>query len=150
MVQSAAQTVKGYLDELPKERRAVIAKVRDMIRRNLPAGYEEAMGYGMITYSIPLSRYPETYNGQPLLYVALAAQKNNYAVYLTGSYGDPTRAAKLKAGFKAAGKKLDAGKSCIRFKKLEDLPLDVIAEVAGAVPMKRYIELAKAVRAKKK
>jgi hypothetical protein len=139
MVQSAAQTVKGYLDELPKERRAVIAKVRDMIRRNLPAGYEEAMGYGMITYSIPLSRYPETYNGQPLLYVALAAQKNNYAVYLTGSYGDPTRAAKLKAGFKAAGKKLDAGKSCIRFKKLEDLPLDVIGEAIADIPADELI-----------
>jgi hypothetical protein len=139
MVQSAAQTVKGYLDELPKERRAVIAKVRDMIRRNLPAGYEEAMGYGMITYSIPLSRYPETYNGQPLLYVALAAQKNNYAVYLTGSYGDPTRAAKLKAGFKAAGKKLDAGKSCIRFKKLEDLPLDAIGEAIADIPADELI-----------
>jgi hypothetical protein len=139
MVQSAAQTVKGYLDELPKERRAVIAKVRDMIRRNLPAGYEEAMGYGMITYSIPLSRYPETYNGQPLMYVALAAQKNNYAVYLTGSYGDPTRAAKLKAGFKAAGKKLDAGKSCIRFKKLEDLPLDVIGEAIADIPADELI-----------
>jgi hypothetical protein len=139
MVQSAAQTVKGYLDELPKERRAVIAKVRDMIRRNLPAGYEEAMGYGMITYSIPLSRYPETYNGQPLMYVALAAQKNNYAVYLTGSYGDPTRAAKLKAGFKAAGKKLDAGKSCIRFKKLEDLPLDAIGEAIADIPADELI-----------
>jgi hypothetical protein len=139
MVQSAAQTVKGYLDELPKERRAVIAKVRDMIRRNLPAGYEEAMGYGMITYSIPISRFPETYNGQPLLYVALAAQKNNYAVYLTGSYGDPGRAAKLKAGFKAAGKKLDAGKSCIRFKKLEDLPLDVIGEAIADIPADEFI-----------
>jgi hypothetical protein len=139
MVQSAAQTVKGYLDELPKERRAVIAKVRDMIRRNLPAGYEEAMGYGMITYSIPLSRYPETYNGQPLMYVALAAQKNNYAVYLTGSYGDPTRAAKLKAGFKAAGKKLDAGKSCIRFKKIEDLPLEVIGEAIADIPADELI-----------
>jgi hypothetical protein len=139
MVQSAAQTVKGYLDELPRVRRAVIAKVRDMIRRNLPAGYEEAMGYGMITYSIPLSRYPETYNGQPLMYVALAAQKNNYAVYLTGSYGDPTRAAKLKAGFKAAGKKLDAGKSCIRFKKLEDLPLDVIGEAIADIPADELI-----------
>jgi hypothetical protein len=110
-----------------------------MIRRNLPAGYEEAMGYGMITYSIPLSRYPETYNGQPLLYVALAAQKNNYAVYLTGSYGDPGRAAKLKAGFKAAGKKLDAGKSCIRFKKIEDLPLEVIGEAIADIPADELI-----------
>lgn len=139
MVQSAARTVTGYLAELPVDRRAIIAKVRGTIRRNLPRGYKEAMGWGMITYAIPLSRYPDTYNGQPLCYAALAAQKNNYAVYLTGSYGDPKRAAKLREGFKAAGKKLDAGKSCIRFKKLEDLPLDVIGEAIAGMPVDEFI-----------
>jgi uncharacterized protein YdhG (YjbR/CyaY superfamily) len=139
MVQSAAKTVTGYLAELPAERRAVVAKVRATIRRHLPKGYKEAMGWGMITYTIPLSRYPDTYNGEPLLYVALAAQKNNYAVYLTGSYGDPKRAAKVREGFKAAGKKLDAGKSCIRFKKLEDLPLDVIGEAIASMPADEFI-----------
>lgn len=139
MVQSAVKTVPAYLAELPAERRAVIAKVRATIRRNLPKGYTEAMGWGMITYTVPLSRYPETYNGQPLCYAALAAQKNFYAVYLTSVNGNAKQEAVLRQGFKAAGKKLDAGKSCIRFKNLEDLPLDTIGKVVAGTPMKEFI-----------
>ena len=84
MVSSKAQTVPEYLAELPAERRAVIAAVRKVVRKHLPKGYVEAMNWGMICYEIPLKRYPITYNKQPLSYAALAAQKNNYALYLMG------------------------------------------------------------------
>ncbi|HKV73025.1 MAG TPA: DUF1801 domain-containing protein [Gemmatimonadales bacterium] len=140
MVQSAAQTVQGYLAELPADRRAIISKMRATVRRHLPKGYKETMGWGMISYGIPLSRYPDTYNGQPLCYAALAAQKNFNALYLMCVYGDPKRRAKLQQGFKDIGKKLDMGKSCIRFQKAEDLPLDVIGELIAGVSPEKYIE----------
>jgi hypothetical protein len=108
------------------------------------------MDFGYIGWSVPLSVYADTYNGQPLCYAALASQKNHMALYLMCAYADGPVKKRLVAGFKAAGKKLDMGKSCLRFKRLEDLPLDVIAETAAAVPMKKYIEIAKAARAKKK
>jgi|SRR5882672_8624171 len=149
MVQSAAKTVTGYLAELPGERRAVISKVRATIRRNLPKGYKEAMGWGVITYGIPLSRYPDTYNGQLLCYAGLAAQKNFYAIYLMGVYGDSKREAILRQGFKAIGKKADMGKSCIRFKKVEDLPLDVIGELIAGIPADQFIARYEKVKKKK-
>ena len=132
MVQSAAPTVSAYLAELSPERRKVIAKVRDTIRRNLPPGYVEEMGFGMITYVVPLTRYPKTYNGHPLMYTALAAQKNNFALYLCWAYMDESRAAALRDAFAQAGKRLDMGKSCLRFKQLDDLPLEALGTlIAG-------------------
>jgi uncharacterized protein YdhG (YjbR/CyaY superfamily) len=139
MVQSKATTVDDYLDELPEERRAVIAKVRDVIRKNLPKGYEERVDYGMISYDIPLSRYPDTYNKKPLSYVGLAAQKNHYAVYLLGTYGSKEEEAQLRQAFEKIGKKPDIGKSCVRFKKLEDIPLDEIGKLIKGVPVDEYI-----------
>ena len=88
MAKSNAATVQEYLDELPEDRRAVVAAVRDVVLRHLPKGYGENMNWGMISYEIPLERYPDTYNGQPLSYMALAAQKNHYALYLMCFYGD--------------------------------------------------------------
>jgi hypothetical protein len=129
MVMSKARTVQEYLDELTEERRQVVSAVRDVIVKNLPKGYREGINFGMICYEIPLERYPDTYNGQPLCFAALAAQKNHYAVYLSCVYQDPKQAVWLKEEFKKAGKKLDMGKSCLRFKKLEDLPLQVIGKV---------------------
>ena len=140
MVSSAATSVTQYLEELPPERRKVVAAVRAVVRKHLPKGYAESMNWGMIAYEIPLARYPETYNKQPLAYVALAAQKNNYALYLSGPYMDPEVDAMLREAFKSAGKKLDMGKSCLRFKSLDDIPLDVIGKVVAAVPVDRYIE----------
>ncbi len=139
MVQSKAATVSEYLKELPDDRRAVVAAVRKVIRRNLPAGYREAMNWGVITYEIPLKRYPNTYNGQPPTYIALAAQKNHFALYLMTAYGDSDLAAWLKDEFRKAGKKLDMGKSCLRFRKLEDLPLDVIGQFTAKVTPEQYI-----------
>jgi hypothetical protein len=131
-MKSKAATVEAYLNELPPDRREVISRVRGVILENLPAGYVEAMNWGMICYEIPLKDYPNTYNGQPQEYAALAAQKNYYALYLMAVYGDPQKEARLREGFAQAGKKLDMGKSCVRFRKLEDLPLEVIAEIIAS------------------
>jgi hypothetical protein len=134
MVRSAAVTVQQYLDSLPVDRRAVVAAVREVVLRYLPQGYRETMNWGMISYEIPLEVYPSTYNGHPLSYAGLAAQKNHYALYLMAVYGDPAREAWLREGFAQAGKKLDMGKSCVRFRRLEDLPLEAIGEVIASTP----------------
>lgn len=147
MVMSKATTVEAYLDELPEERRAVVAAVRDAIVKKLPKGYRESIGAGMITYCVPLDVYPDTYNKQPLCYAALAAQKNYYALYLMCCYSGHQEQA-LRDGFAKAGKKLDMGKSCVRFKKLDDLPLDVIGKVIASTPPKRFIEQYEAARAR--
>jgi hypothetical protein len=141
MVMSKATTVAGYLAELPDDRRKTIAAVRAVVRKNLPKGYKEAIGYGMICYTVPLSAYPDTYNCQPLCYAALAAQKNYCALYLMNVYGDKPTAKAFRDGFKKAGKKLDMGKSCVRFKTAEDLPLDVVGRTIAAMPMKAFIEM---------
>jgi hypothetical protein len=128
-------TVKEYLDALPEDRRAVVAAVRKVIRRHLPKGFREALNWGAITYEVPLERFPNTYNGQPLCYVALAAKKNYYTLHLMPVYGNAKRAAWLKEQFDQAGKRLDMGKACVHFKQLDDLPLDAIGQlVAGTSP----------------
>ena len=135
MPRSSATTPEAYLAELPSERRADIAAVRDVIRKNLPEGYGESMNWGMISYGVPLERYPSTYNKQPLCYVGLAAQKNYNALYLMRVYGDKAQEKRLRDAFKKAGKKLDMGKSCVRFKKAEDLPLETIGEIVASTPV---------------
>ena len=135
MVSSKAATVAEYLAELPEDRRAEIGRVRDAINAVLPEGYREGMGYGMIGWVIPLERYPDTYNKQPLAYAGLAAQKNSNSLYLNCVYASKERSERLKAAFAAAGKKLDMGKSCIRFKRADDLALEAIREeIASATP----------------
>jgi uncharacterized protein YdhG (YjbR/CyaY superfamily) len=148
MAASPATTVAQYLTSLAPERRAVIARVRTAVRRAVPAGYREAMGYGMITWSVPLSVLPDTYNGEPLCYVALAAQKRHYALYLMGPYGNAALMSELKAGYKAAGLKLDMGKSCLRFTSLDALALDVVCGVIARVPMAAYVASYRAVKRK--
>lgn len=140
MVSSKETTPAAYLASLPPERRKVITAVRAVVKKHLPKGYLETMNWGMLSYEIPLSRYPNTYNKQPLMYLALAAQKNNYALYVTSLSGDKTLMGKLTAAYKAAGKKLDMGKGCLRFKALEDLPLDVIGDIVAATSVERRIE----------
>lgn len=140
-------TVEAYLAALPAGRRAAIAKVRDAIRAKLPPGFEEGMQYGMISYHVPLSRYPDTYNGQPLGLAALASQKQHMAVYLMAVYSDPALETWFVDRYRASGKKLDMGKSCVRFKELEDLPLDVIGETLAKVSVDRLIATHEAARA---
>lgn len=147
-MKSSAPTVQKYLEELPEDRRAVVEAVREMVRHNLPAGYSETMRWGMISYEVPLERYPKTYNGQPLAYIGLAAQKDNYALYLTAVYQDPEQEARLREGFQKAGKKLDMGKSCLRFKRLDDLPMSVLAEAVAGTPPEAFIAQYEAARQK--
>lgn len=141
MVSSAAKTVKDYVDQLPEDRRAAYKTVLSSVKKAMPKGYEEGMLWGMPCWHIPLKRYPDTYNGQPLGYVALAAQKNAYSLYLMGVYGCKKREAELRAGFEKIGKKPDMGKACIRFRKPEDIPLEVIAKLIASVGVDDYIEI---------
>jgi len=138
-MQSDATTVAEYLAELPDDRRAALEAVRQTILANLPAGYEEAMNWGMIVYQVPLARYPDTYNGQPLAYAGLAAQKNHMAVYLTGIYADDAAREQFEAAYRATGKRYDVGKSCVRFKKLDDLPLALIGESIAAFGVDEFV-----------
>jgi uncharacterized protein YdhG (YjbR/CyaY superfamily) len=140
MVQRKAKTVSEYLATLTDERRRTIQKVRSTIKKNLPKGYRENIGWGAITYEIPLKDFPTTYNGQPLCYAALAAQKNYNALYLMVPYGDPKQRQQLEDAFAKAGKKLDMGKSCVRFKTADDLPLPAIGKLIAAVPPSKYIK----------
>ncbi len=141
MVSSKASTVADYLAELPPERRAVMARVRDALNAVMPDGYREGMGYGMMGWDVPLEDYPDTYNKQPLAYAGLAAQKNSYSLYLTCVYSDPARVQRLRTAAAAMGKRLDMGKSCIRFKRAEDLPLDAICEEIASTSPTEFIRL---------
>ncbi|HEY0628520.1 MAG TPA: DUF1801 domain-containing protein [Sphingomicrobium sp.] len=135
MVSSKASTVADYLAELPDDRRAEIERVRDLVNSALPPGYEEAMNWGMIVWQVPLEVSGKTYNGQPLAYAALAAQKNANSLYLNCTYASAERTERLRAAAEAEGRKLDMGKSCIRFKRADQLPLELIREeVASTTP----------------
>ncbi|MCL7956617.1 MAG: DUF1801 domain-containing protein [marine benthic group bacterium] len=149
-MRSEAKTVEEYLAELPEDRRKAISKVREVILENLPDGYEESMNWGMIAFEVPLSTYPDTYNGQPLSYAALASQKNHMALYLSGIYMDEKARAKFESDYKATGKRFDVGKSCVRFRKLDDLPLPVIAEAIAYLPADEFVERVKAVHSPRK
>ena len=135
MARSGATTVDQYLAELPTERREVVTTVRDLILRTLPEGYQETMNWGMISYEIPLDRYPKTPNGQPAGYAALAAHKNYFTLYLLNAYEGSAQHEMLEREFEAAGKKLDMGKSCVHFKTLEDLPLEGIGRYIASTPL---------------
>jgi len=149
-MRSEAKTVDEYLLSLPEERREAISKVREVILQNLPDGYEESMNWGMISYEVPLSTCPDTYNGQPLTYAALASQKNHMAVYLSGIYMDEAAREKFESDYKATGKKFDVGKSCVRFRKLDDLPLPVIGEAIRYLPADEFVARVKAVHSPRK
>ena len=141
-MQSKAKTVTEYLAELPDDRRAAIQAVREVIRKNLGKGYEEGMQYGMIGYYVPHKVYPPGYHcdpKQPLPFAALASQKNYMSLYLMCVYGSPEHEQWFRKEWAKTGRKLDMGKSCIRFKKLEDLPLAVIGKTIARVPVKDYI-----------
>jgi len=139
MVSSAAATVEQYLASLPADRRAAIARVRDVVNARLPPGFEETMQYGMISWIVPRSRLAATYNGQPLAIASLASQKQYMALYLMSVYGDAELGAWFRAAYRSAGKKLDMGKSCVRFKTVDALPLDVVGEAISRVPVETYL-----------
>ncbi len=142
-MQSQATTVADYLAELPANRRQIVQAVRRIIVDNLDAELEEGMQYGMIGYYVPHRVYPAGYHcdpKQPLPMAGLASQKNHLSLYLMTCHGDGEHGAWFREAWTAAGKKLDMGKCCVRFKKLEDLSLDLIAEVFRRVTARQYIE----------
>ena len=140
-MKSTAATVDQYLDELTPNRREAVTAVRNVVLSNLPDGYEEIIDFGMISYVVPLARYPETYNGHPLMYAAVASEKRYVSVHLMNVYGDPDTQQWFVDRYRATGKRLDMGKSCVRFRKLEDLPLELIGEAVRRTPMEEWIRV---------
>ncbi len=143
MVSSDAPTVEQYLAELPDNRRQAIEAVIGVVRENLPKGYEEAMNWGMICWQVPLEVEPDTYNGQPLLFASLASQKRHMALYMMSVYQDEVKRDRLLTAYEVMGRKPNMGKSCIRFTRLEHLPLDVIAELIRESPMYEFVAASK-------
>jgi uncharacterized protein YdhG (YjbR/CyaY superfamily) len=138
-MRSDASSVEEYLAELPEERRKAINTVRQVILENLPEGYEEVMNWGMITYQVPLETYADTYNRKPLMYAALASQKNHMSVYLTGIYMDEEERQDFETAYKSTGKRYDVGKSCVRFRKLDDLPLELIGDSIASLGVEEFV-----------
>lgn len=144
-MQSKAATVDAYLAEVPEDRQKAMAKLRSVIKKNLPKGFKESMGYGMMGWAVPHSIYPAGYHcnpKDPLPFMGLASQKNSINLYHMGIYANP----KLLKWFqdahaKASPKKLDMGKSCIRYKKPEDIPFELIGELASKITPQEWIEM---------
>ena len=146
------KTPAQYIASLPADRAKTITTVRALVNKHIPRGYEEGIVWGTIGWSIPLSRYPDTYNGQAICYVALSSQKNYCSLYLMGAYtfGSASQLGPLKAAFKAAGKKLDMGKSCVHFQTPDDLPLAAIGKLISAISSEKWIEIYEQSRLKTK
>ncbi len=147
-MRSAATSVADYIRALPDDRRAAIETVRGVVNAHLPAGYEEAMNWGMITWQVPLATCPDTYNGQPLMYAALASQKRYMALHLMGIYTSPGARDAFESAYRATGKRFDVGKACVRFRKLDDLPLELVGETVASLPAGELVRLANAARRK--
>ena len=147
MARSDAATPDAYLAELETGRAAELGRVRNAVNASMPDGYVERMAWGMISWEVPIDVSGPTYNKQPLVYAALAAQKNHNALYLNCVYPLAERTERLREAFAAAGKKLDMGKSCIRFQRADDLPLDAIAREIGSTTPEEFARVNAAARA---
>ena len=152
-MQSTAKTPAEYVDSLPDERKSVIENIRKTVLDNLPEGFEETMGYGMLGYVVPHSIYPSGYHCDPktpLPFISVASQKNFIAFYHMGIYADEKLLKWFQEEFlKYSKKKLDMGKSCIRFKKAEDIPYELIGELANKMSPQDWIERYESVFRKK-
>ena len=146
MVSTSTTTATDYLASLPQDRREVISAVRELILRNLPEGYQETINWGMLSYEVPLETYPDTYNKKPLSYVGLAAQKNYNSLYLMSVFQDPADYQELMEAFARMGVKPDMGKSCIRFKKLDQIPLEKIARLIAKTSVRDFVATAKSLQ----
>jgi uncharacterized protein YdhG (YjbR/CyaY superfamily) len=144
-MKSSAATVQEYLDTLDPKWKDAVFKLRDVVKKNIPAGFEETMSYGMIGYVVPRSLYPKGYLSnpkEPLPFINIAAQKNHVALYHMGLYGHQNLKDWFVAEYeKSMKKKIDAGGACIRFKKAEDIPFDLIAELVRKIDVRKYIAL---------
>jgi hypothetical protein len=148
MFTNKAKTVAEYLAGLPPDRKKLVSAARSLVRKHLPKGFKEEIGWGAITWVVPLSKFPDTYNKQPLCYAALAAQKNYVSLYLMMAYGDPKKYAWLKNQFEKAGLKMDMGKSCLHFRSLDDIPVDAVAKLIASHTPAQWIEIYKKSRKK--
>jgi hypothetical protein len=135
-----ALTVNQWLASVPAERKTAINAVRDAVNRNLPKGYEETVDWGMLAWVVPLATLPDTHNGRPLLFAALGAHRKLMTVYLMTVYDDAEIRKEFETAYKKTGKRLNMGGCCIHFKKLDDLPLDVVGKTVARVGVKEYIE----------
>lgn len=150
MSAAAATSVTEYLTRLPTPERDIVASVRARVRKALPKGYEETLQYGMIAWIIPASRYPDTYNGQPLAVAALASQKRYFSLYLMGCYGSEAERERFEAAYAASGKKLSMGKSCLRFTRLDDVAWEAVEDTLARVTPELFIAGYEAARAQTK
>jgi hypothetical protein len=146
MATSTAATPDEYLAQLSADRRATASAVREVVRKNLPVGYEEGMQYGMIGWYVPLETFPDTYNGRPLALAGLASQKRYISLYLNSVYGDRATEAWFRERYAATGKKLDMGKSCLRFTRADDIPLDLIGETIARAHLDSFLAHYRAAR----
>jgi len=146
---SDAPTVTAYLQSLEDDRREAISAVRQTILDHLPEGYDETMRWGMISYEVPLKTCPDTYNGKPLMLAALASQKRHMSVYLTGLYAVEALKSRVVGEWTSRGTRLDMGKSCIRFRNLGHLELDLVGEVIGAFEVPSFVEIVQGATRKK-
>jgi len=144
-MQYKAETVKEYIDQIPEERKKAIKKLRSTIKKNLPKGFKECIGYGMPAYVVPLSTYPVGYHCKadtPLPFISFASQKNFVALYHMGLYADEALLNWFVAEYpKHCDRKLAMGKSCIRFKQLEEIPFNLIGELISKMSMNSWIQL---------
>ena len=142
-------TVKQWLASVPDERKAAIKAVRAAVNQRLPAGYKETVAWGMLAWVVPLATLPNTHNGEPLTLAALGAHTKVMTIYLMTVYGDPKVRSAFTAAYKKTGKKLDMGGCCVHFKRLEDLPLDVVGDTIASVAVDQYVERYQAARSKR-
>ncbi len=143
-MQSKATTVEQYLAELPEDRKSIIAEIRNVFKKNLPKGFEEEISYGMIGFVIPHSLYPKGYHCNPKLplpFICIASQKNHFAIYHMGLYASKEVLSWFETEWtKHSSKKLEMGKSCLRFKKPKDVPLKLIAALAKKITTQQWID----------
>jgi len=139
MASSDAETVDEYLTSLPDDRREMISALRDLVLANLPEGLQETMNWGMISYEVPLEVCPNTYNGKPLMFAALASQKRHCSLYMMPVYQDPDKHARLLKAYDEMGRRPNMGKSCIRFTRLEHLPLETLAALISECDIDSFI-----------
>ncbi len=138
---SNVKTPTQYIASLPADRAKTIATVRALVNKHIPRGYDDSASSGARSVGRSLSRYPDTYNKQPICYVALSSQKNFCSLYLMGAFWSASQLEQLKAEFKAAGKKLDMGKCCVHFESPDDLPLEAIGKLISAISSEKWIEM---------
>ena len=138
---SHVKTPAQYIASLPADRAKTIATMRAFVKKHIPRGYDECLVWGTIGWTIPLSRYPDTHNQQPIYYVGLSSQKNYCSLYLMGAFWSASHLEQLKAAFQAAGKKLDMGGCCVHFKTPDDLPLEGIGKLIASISSEKWIEM---------